>query len=118
MRYAIAIVAIMLVLTACSSVSRPAHFTVTDVEFNWSGPIVEMTGYITNTGGQSAKYVELGVKLTSETDHNLIYATGWTNFVNFSPGEKRRFRVFFSDVPPGPFWYHTRWSTSTGGAMY
>ena len=115
-RLAILLLIVLLVASGC--VFRPPDFAISDVSFDWSGALGEMTGYIANTGGRTARYVELGVKLTAVDDPNVIYDTGWTNFANFAPGEKRRFRVFFTQRPPGVYRYTWRWSTTVGGAMY
>src|SRR5690606_36817432 len=104
---------VLLVLTLLLSgcLSRPPEFAISEVEFDWSGILGEMTGYIANTGGQTVHYVEIGVKLTHPDDPNAIYDTAWTNFANFAPGENRRFRVFFAQRPPGVYRYTWRWST-------
>lgn len=108
---------VTIALTGC--IARPPDFTVADVKFDWSGGIGKMTGRIANTGGSSARYLEMGVKITpSKDDPNHILATGWTNFTNFAPGESRSFTIYLLDDFHGDFYYWWRWSTTVGGAMY
>ena len=113
------IVILLFFLTGCGLL-KP-NIALVDLEVDWKrGTAGYVSGRVLNSGW-SAKYVEIGVKVTRKGDANYVYSTGWTNLTSVGRNESRPISIWLSGELPEPgqtVEWHWRWSTEAFGASY
>ena len=113
------VLALVVLVSGCTSKPIPPNIEFFNVKIippdSEYYSIGTVTGIIENTGGQTASYVEIGVKFYDSND--VVVASGWTNFANVLVGEKREFTISVLYFPGTYDRYKLHWSLSPGGAM-